>query len=321
MSRGKKDDKKISVDSHHADPASDAMVTKDHFGQGPVIKAEHDWCGYCCSWVPMTDQQRAMTYSACSNCLADGSASLYYDALCYDGRATSSTGDSSGDAHPTAFELDAERTPPILSQCTSGDAHPTADADAHDSQRGVASDQAEGQRKQRKTEHHSHKECEFDSDECQSLSVSTRAPLCACSERQSDSEVGSFCFYCDSPYSTTNVSPGQGCDPSEDDWTTIDDEEGDGPTQSRFYSEEPQQPDNTPGGIACNVCGIRDHTFKDRCFQCGHLFHEDICGKGVKTRRNPSERPLHMRDCLPSWGTNYYCYPCGQAIQPDSFQR
>jgi hypothetical protein len=86
----------------------------------------------------------------------------------------------------------------------------------------------------------------------------------------------------------------------------------------RSSFEEPLRPGYPPGGIACNVCGIGDHTFKDRCFQCRHLFHEDTCGKRVNIKREFLHGPLHMGGGL-SWGVAYYCYPCGQVIQPNSF--
>ena len=92
--------------------------------------------------------------------------------------------------------------------------------------------------------------------------------------------------------------------------------DSDGHMHPRSSSEETLRPGNPPGAIACNVCGIRDNMFKDSCFQCGCLFHEDICGKMVNIQR--IVLPLHLGGGLSS-GVAYWCYPCGQGIQPDSF--
>jgi hypothetical protein len=67
---------------------------------------------------------------------------------------------------------------------------------------------------------------------------------------------------------------------------------------------------------ACEICGVRDHMFKDRCFRCGLLFHEDTCGKEVSIQN--ILLPLHLGGGSSS-GVACYCNPCGQAIQPESF--
>jgi hypothetical protein len=148
------------------------------------------------------------------------------------------------------------------------------------------------------------------------LKVTAPATLCVCSGCPYETEVGLFCFYCDPKHHPTAgyrcICPCQGCDPSENGWTTSDDEAGDGLAQANSCSGESVPPGTSPGHTRCIVCGIQDHYFKDRCFHCGDVFHEDTCG----AQRITTERPSYIGDGVHQ-GTVYYCYRCGCKYDDD----
>jgi hypothetical protein len=299
-----------------------AIVTEDHQHQGPLEKTEREWCGYCCSGLPMTDEQQAVTHQNCTGRLATGSTDLpapwervvHMRSQC--GQTSSHRADASGDTHPVTSDSEAEYKTSGPSRCTSGDTHPAGEAGADDRQRGTASNQDQQPQKKRKVDCHTHTHCKTEADKRQPLKVTAPATLCVCSGCPYETEVGLFCFYCDPKHHPTAgyrcICPCQGCDPSENGWTTSDDEAGDGLAQANSCSGESVPPGTSPGHTRCIVCGIQDHYFKDRCFHCGDVFHEDTCG----AQRITTERPSYIGDGVHQ-GTVYYCYRCGCKYDDD----